>query len=117
MYHVVPLLRRRFCSLVFLRFSCHGITHLAHRIVAQVIERRGTPTEEVWKDVSALPNFLEFTPHPKVPTDERPVQVSHEKAAALSCHHGIISHHDPLIRPCFCAHNIETIDCLVRLLF
>ena len=31
----------------------------------QVIERRGTPSEEVWKDVSALPNFLEFTPHPK----------------------------------------------------
>ncbi len=47
----------------FLRWAYerHRITHFI-----QVIERRGTPTEEVWKDVSALPNFLEFTPHPKV---------------------------------------------------
>ncbi|CAK9115398.1 Cyclin-dependent kinase 7 (CDK-activating kinase) (CAK) (Cell division protein kinase 7) (MO15 homolog) [Durusdinium trenchii] len=34
-------------------------------MLQKVIERRGTPSEEVWKDVSALPNFLEFTPHPK----------------------------------------------------
>ncbi|CAL1140185.1 unnamed protein product [Cladocopium goreaui] len=38
-----------------------------------VIECRGTPTEEVWKDVSSLPNFLDpgfFThpfPHPAIP--------------------------------------------------
>eukprot|EP00435_Cladocopium_sp_Y103_P007077 s1687_g2.t1 len=54
-------------------------------MLQKVIERRGTPTEEVWKDVSSLPNFLEagrqrsydhrydhrptseFTPHPQTP--------------------------------------------------
>lgn len=30
-------------------------------MLQKVIECRGTPTEEVWKDVSSLPNFLEFT--------------------------------------------------------
>eukprot|EP00434_Breviolum_minutum_P028936 symbB.v1.2.025594.t1/scaffold2493.1/size77834/7 len=43
-------------------------------MLQKVIERRGTPTEEVWKDVSALPNFLEFTPHPKVPLSDPPFQ-------------------------------------------
>ncbi|CAJ1367110.1 unnamed protein product [Effrenium voratum] len=36
-------------------------------MLQKVIELRGTPTEEVWKDVSALPNFLEFTAHAKPP--------------------------------------------------
>lgn len=36
-------------------------------MLQKVIECRGTPNEEVWKDVSSLPNFLEFTPHPQAP--------------------------------------------------
>mmetsp|Transcript_56943 Transcript_56943/g.132751 ORF Transcript_56943/g.132751 Transcript_56943/m.132751 type:complete len:344 (+) Transcript_56943:56-1087(+) len=36
-------------------------------MLTKVFEKRGTPTEEVWKDVSALPNFVEFSHHPKVP--------------------------------------------------
>eukprot|EP00440_Ansanella_granifera_P065140 gb/GFBE01070633.1/.p1 GENE.gb/GFBE01070633.1/~~gb/GFBE01070633.1/.p1 ORF type:complete len:345 (+),score=83.00 gb/GFBE01070633.1/:1-1035(+) len=38
-------------------------------MLQKVIERRGTPSEEVWKDVSALPTFMEFTPHPKAPME------------------------------------------------
>mmetsp|Transcript_68102 Transcript_68102/g.215549 ORF Transcript_68102/g.215549 Transcript_68102/m.215549 type:complete len:344 (-) Transcript_68102:219-1250(-) len=36
-------------------------------MLTKVFEKRGTPTEEVWRDVSALPNFVEFSHHPKVP--------------------------------------------------
>lgn len=67
-------------------FSCHRITHFWLTVwKSQVIERRGTPTEEVWKDVSALPNFLEFTPHPKVlgPTSDRSKVSSMGKLAAI----------------------------------
>mmetsp|Transcript_53129 Transcript_53129/g.99580 ORF Transcript_53129/g.99580 Transcript_53129/m.99580 type:complete len:255 (+) Transcript_53129:271-1035(+) len=39
-------------------------------MLQKIIERRGTPTEAVWKDVSALPNFLEFTPHAQAPMDQ-----------------------------------------------
>lgn len=34
-------------------------------MLQKIIERRGTACEEVWKDCTALPNFLEFTFHPK----------------------------------------------------
>eukprot|EP00928_Gymnodinium_smaydae_P098129 TRINITY_DN904_c3_g1_i1.p1 TRINITY_DN904_c3_g1~~TRINITY_DN904_c3_g1_i1.p1 ORF type:complete len:357 (+),score=61.40 TRINITY_DN904_c3_g1_i1:272-1342(+) len=33
----------------------------------RVFEKRGTPTEEVWKDVSSLPSFVEFSYYPPVP--------------------------------------------------
>jgi len=36
-------------------------------MLTKVFEKRGTPTEDVWRDVSALPNFVEFSHHPKVP--------------------------------------------------
>lgn len=36
-------------------------------MLTKVFEKRGTPTEEVWRDVSALPTFVEFSQHPKVP--------------------------------------------------
>mmetsp|Transcript_55112 Transcript_55112/g.129383 ORF Transcript_55112/g.129383 Transcript_55112/m.129383 type:complete len:345 (-) Transcript_55112:124-1158(-) len=39
-------------------------------MLQKIIERRGTPSEEVWKDVSSLPNFVEFTPHPKAQMDQ-----------------------------------------------
>jgi len=36
-------------------------------MLTKIFEKRGTPTEENWKDVSALPNYVEFSQHPKVP--------------------------------------------------
>lgn len=36
-------------------------------MLTRIFEKRGTPTEEVWRDVSALPKFVEFSHHPKVP--------------------------------------------------
>ncbi|CAE7303627.1 Top2 [Symbiodinium natans] len=39
-------------------------------MLQKIIERRGTPSEEVWKDVSSLPNFVEFTPHPKAQMEQ-----------------------------------------------
>jgi cyclin-dependent kinase 7 len=36
-------------------------------MLAKVFEKRGTPTEEVWRDVSALPTYVEFSHHPQVP--------------------------------------------------
>eukprot|EP00747_Dinoflagellata_sp_TGD_P022234 gnl/TRDRNA2_/TRDRNA2_128984_c0_seq1.p1 gnl/TRDRNA2_/TRDRNA2_128984_c0~~gnl/TRDRNA2_/TRDRNA2_128984_c0_seq1.p1 ORF type:complete len:356 (+),score=55.18 gnl/TRDRNA2_/TRDRNA2_128984_c0_seq1:61-1068(+) len=36
-------------------------------MLAKVFEKRGTPTEEVWRDVTALPTFVEFSQHPKMP--------------------------------------------------
>jgi len=35
-------------------------------MLAKIFEKRGTPTEEIWKDVSALPTYVEFSHHPKV---------------------------------------------------
>merc|ERR1712136_271873 len=35
-------------------------------MLTKIFEKRGTPTEHVWKDVSALPNFFEFSAHPKL---------------------------------------------------
>merc|ERR1719507_1337455 len=31
----------------------------------KIFDKTGTPTEEVWQDVSALPSFVEFSKHPK----------------------------------------------------
>merc|ERR1712190_631756 len=36
-------------------------------MLAKVFEKRGTPTEETWRDVSALPTYVEFSHHPQVP--------------------------------------------------
>lgn len=36
-------------------------------MLGKVFEKRGTPTQEVWRDVAALPSFLEFSHHAKVP--------------------------------------------------
>merc|ERR1740138_754935 len=36
-------------------------------MLAKVFEKRGTPTEELWRDVSALPTYVEFSHHPQVP--------------------------------------------------
>jgi len=36
-------------------------------MLTKVFEKRGTPTEEVWRDVSALPTFVAFSHHPEVP--------------------------------------------------
>lgn len=36
-------------------------------MLAKIFDKRGTPTEETWRDVSGLPNFVAFTPHPEVP--------------------------------------------------
>merc|ERR1719329_1647214 len=36
-------------------------------MLAKIFEKRGTATEETWRDVSALPNFVEFTPLAQVP--------------------------------------------------
>mmetsp|Transcript_58274 Transcript_58274/g.102029 ORF Transcript_58274/g.102029 Transcript_58274/m.102029 type:complete len:348 (+) Transcript_58274:101-1144(+) len=38
-------------------------------MLAKLFEKRGTPTEAVWRDVSALPTFVEFSQHPKVPLE------------------------------------------------
>jgi len=35
-------------------------------MLAKIFEKRGTPTEETWRDVSALPSFVEFSYFPKV---------------------------------------------------
>lgn len=34
-------------------------------MLGKIFEKRGTPTEETWPDVSALPTFVEFSDHPK----------------------------------------------------
>jgi len=36
-------------------------------MLAKIFEKRGTPTEDSWRDASALPNFVEFTPLAQVP--------------------------------------------------
>jgi len=36
-------------------------------MLAKIFEKRGTPTEESWRDASALPNYVEFSHHPQVP--------------------------------------------------
>merc|ERR1712190_189650 len=36
-------------------------------MLTKIFEKMGTPTEEVWQDVAALPTFVEFSHHPKVP--------------------------------------------------
>eukprot|EP00929_Paragymnodinium_shiwhaense_P019252 TRINITY_DN13196_c0_g1_i1.p1 TRINITY_DN13196_c0_g1~~TRINITY_DN13196_c0_g1_i1.p1 ORF type:complete len:324 (+),score=80.83 TRINITY_DN13196_c0_g1_i1:119-1090(+) len=36
-------------------------------MLTRIFEKRGTPNEEVWKDVSALPSYIEFSYHPEVP--------------------------------------------------
>lgn len=38
-------------------------------MLAKLFEKRGTPTEAVWHDVSALPTFVEFSHTPKVPLE------------------------------------------------
>eukprot|EP00927_Polykrikos_kofoidii_P059690 TRINITY_DN54831_c0_g1_i1.p1 TRINITY_DN54831_c0_g1~~TRINITY_DN54831_c0_g1_i1.p1 ORF type:complete len:344 (+),score=43.41 TRINITY_DN54831_c0_g1_i1:117-1148(+) len=35
-----------------------------------IFDKRGTPTEEVWKDVSALPSYVPFSFHPETPFSE-----------------------------------------------
>jgi cyclin-dependent kinase 7 len=39
-------------------------------MMTKIFEKRGTPTEDVWRDVSALPTFVEFSHHPEVPMAE-----------------------------------------------
>eukprot|EP00933_Yihiella_yeosuensis_P082282 TRINITY_DN96101_c0_g1_i1.p1 TRINITY_DN96101_c0_g1~~TRINITY_DN96101_c0_g1_i1.p1 ORF type:complete len:349 (-),score=74.33 TRINITY_DN96101_c0_g1_i1:189-1235(-) len=39
-------------------------------MVQRVVDVRGTPKEDTWKDVSALPTFIEFTPHPQAPMEQ-----------------------------------------------
>lgn len=36
-------------------------------MLQKIIDKRGSPSEEVWKDMEALPNFMEFPDHPKQP--------------------------------------------------
>lgn len=36
-------------------------------MLGKIFEKRGTPTEDSWRDASALPNFVEFTPLAQVP--------------------------------------------------
>lgn len=36
-------------------------------MLTKIFQKRGTPTEDVWRDVSALPTYLEFSPHAPVP--------------------------------------------------
>lgn len=36
-------------------------------MLGQIFEKRGTPTEDSWRDVTSLPNFVEFSHHPQVP--------------------------------------------------
>jgi len=38
-------------------------------MLTKIFEKTGTPTEEVWTDVSALPSFVEFSAHPKMPIE------------------------------------------------
>ena len=42
-------------------------------MLQRIIERRGTASEEVWKDCTALPNYLEFTKHERVLLKELPM--------------------------------------------
>lgn len=51
---------------LFLRkplFQGHGEIGM----MTKIFEKRGTPTEDVWTDVSALPSYLEFSKNEKVP--------------------------------------------------
>eukprot|EP00438_Fugacium_kawagutii_P031756 Skav224667 [mRNA] locus=scaffold3549:81004:93591:+ [translate_table: standard] len=57
------------CIACLFAYVCHTLHRSVVTPLRQVIERRGTPSEDVWKDVSSLPNFLEFTPHPKLDQD------------------------------------------------
>jgi cyclin-dependent kinase 7 len=36
-------------------------------MLGKIFEKRGTPTETLWPDASALPNFVGFSNHPEVP--------------------------------------------------
>lgn len=36
-------------------------------MLTKIFEKRGTPTESTWKDVSALPTFLQYSHHPPAP--------------------------------------------------
>jgi len=36
-------------------------------MLTEIFEKRGTPTEEAWPDVAALPSYLEFPSHPSPP--------------------------------------------------
>merc|ERR1712232_1164636 len=36
-------------------------------MLMRIFEKRGTPSEEVWKDVSAIPSYVEFSHHPALP--------------------------------------------------
>lgn len=39
-------------------------------MLTKVFEKRGTPTEELWEGVSALPTFVEFSHHPEEPMSQ-----------------------------------------------
>mmetsp|Transcript_8217 Transcript_8217/g.18381 ORF Transcript_8217/g.18381 Transcript_8217/m.18381 type:complete len:339 (-) Transcript_8217:162-1178(-) len=47
-------------------------------MLAKIFEKCGTPTEDTWRDVSALPTFVEFSQHPKVPLETVLPQASAE---------------------------------------
>jgi len=64
-------------------------------MLTKVFEKRGTPTEEVWRDVSALPNFVEFSHHPQVPFSTLAPNISSESHGLMD---GLLSL-DPKQRP------------------
>lgn len=64
-------------------------------MLTRVFEKRGTPTEEVWRDVSALPSFVAFSHHPKAPMSE---VVPTASAAAQDLLDGLLTL-DPKLRP------------------
>lgn len=64
-------------------------------MLTKVFEKRGTPTEENWRDVSALPSFVEFSCHPKTP-------MSAVVPTASPCAQGLLDSMltlDPKLRP------------------
>lgn len=64
-------------------------------MLTKIFEKRGAPTEEVWRDVSALPTFVEFSHHPQVPMA---TVLPNASAAA----HGLLDNLlslDPKLRP------------------
>lgn len=36
-------------------------------MLTKIFEKRGSPSKEVWRDAEALPNYIGFSDHPKVP--------------------------------------------------
>lgn len=64
-------------------------------MMTTVFEKRGTPTEDVWRDVSALPSFIEFSHHPQVPIE----QVLPSASASARSLVDVLLSLDPKLRP------------------